>query len=149
MNLLIRLSLAPALFIWSCGDTPSNPVGSDTPPSIRMESAPDMHDAANSLDYTGTYRGILPCADCEGIATELTLVYDNTFTLKSTYLGKGDASEQVRTGFYSFQKHGSIITLIGMDAPNRFFTGENVLWPLDKEGNRPTGEAADKHALRK
>ena len=24
------------------------------------------HNAKNSLDYIGTYKGILPCADCEG-----------------------------------------------------------------------------------
>ncbi len=32
------------------------------------------------------YRGMLPCADCAGINTELTLNADQTFTLKETYL---------------------------------------------------------------
>lgn len=150
MNPIALFLFAPAFFMLACGEKPAPAAESDRDPEIRMESAPpDMHDAANSLDYTGTYRGILPCADCEGVRSELTLVYDNTFTLKTTLLGKGDGKEQVRTGFYSFQKHGSIVTLIGVEAPNRFFAGENVLWHLDQEGKRITGELADKYALRK
>lgn len=37
-----------------------------------------------------TYSGTLPCADCEGIVTELALHRppDNRFTLKETYQGK-------------------------------------------------------------
>lgn len=37
-----------------------------------------------------TYSGTLPCADCEGIVTELALHKqpDNHFTLKETYQGK-------------------------------------------------------------
>ena len=31
----------------------------------------DEHNAKNSLDYIGMYKGILPCADCEGIETFL------------------------------------------------------------------------------
>ncbi len=43
-------------------------------------------DTALSVTYSGT----LPCADCEGIVTELTLQKqpDNHFTLKETYQGK-------------------------------------------------------------
>lgn len=42
---------------------------------------------------TTTYSGVLPCADCEGIATELTLSAnaenkENHFTMKETYQGK-------------------------------------------------------------
>jgi copper homeostasis protein (lipoprotein) len=40
--------------------------------------------AANA--YVGTYEGILPCADCEGIETELALSPDTTFTLIEYYL---------------------------------------------------------------
>ncbi len=40
----------------------------------------------NSLDWNGTYEATLPCADCPGIKTILTLVADQTFTLSSTYL---------------------------------------------------------------
>lgn len=43
-------------------------------------------DTASGVTYSGT----LPCADCEGIVTELTLQKqpDDHFTLKETYQGK-------------------------------------------------------------
>ena len=49
-------------------------------------------DARTSLDWAGTYKGKLPCADCEGIETELMLHSDNTYMLSTTYLGKKDAA---------------------------------------------------------
>ncbi|HSH50375.1 MAG TPA: copper resistance protein NlpE N-terminal domain-containing protein, partial [Bacteroidales bacterium] len=30
---------------------------------------PDMHTSEISLDWQGTYKGVLPCADCPGIET--------------------------------------------------------------------------------
>lgn len=48
-----------------------------------------------------TYSGMLPCADCEGIVTELTLQKqpDDHFTLKETYQGKNQtfASDGIYT----------------------------------------------------
>lgn len=34
----------------------------------------DIHNAENSLDYEGTYKGVFPAADCPGIETTLTLI---------------------------------------------------------------------------
>ena len=36
-----------------------------------------------NLNFYGTYEGILPAADCEGIRTALTLKNDNTYVLRS------------------------------------------------------------------
>ena len=36
------------------------------------------HNAQNSLDWNGTYKGVLPCADCAGIEKEITLYKDQT-----------------------------------------------------------------------
>ena len=33
----------------------------------------DIHNAETSLDYEGTYKGVLPAADCPGIETTLIL----------------------------------------------------------------------------
>ncbi len=49
-------------------------------------------DSANAV-LLGNFEGVLPCADCGGIKTELTLYQDiansenNSYTLKETYLG--------------------------------------------------------------
>lgn len=115
-------------------------------PRITVENPPDMHNAANSLDYTGIYKGILPGADGEDREVELELTWEMNFSLKTP--GSGSA-ENARTGFYSFQKHGAIITLIGADPPNRFFAGENYLVPLDEAGHTPAGGRDARHALKK
>jgi len=44
----------------------------------------------NSLDWPGIYRGVLPCADCEGIETEIKINADLTYVISSTYLGKNE-----------------------------------------------------------
>ena len=36
----------------------------------------DQHNSRNSLDWNGVYKGVLPCADCEGIETVITLLND-------------------------------------------------------------------------
>ncbi|UKJ06494.1 copper resistance protein NlpE [Solitalea lacus] len=50
------------------------------------------------------YTGILPCADCRGLQTELELYSDNTFVLKETYMGKGDGKPFVTNGKYNTVK---------------------------------------------
>ena len=46
----------------------------------------------------GIYDGTFPAADCDGIRTQLVLNHDNTYTLRSEYLGHKDAT---------FQTHGT------------------------------------------
>lgn len=107
----------------------------------------DEHTAENSLDYLGVYKGILPCADCEGIETTITLNKDNTFHIKTTYLGnKGGTFEENGT----FKIKGNILTLEGIkDSSNQYFVGENHLKYLDMDGNIITGSLADHYILRK
>lgn len=40
------------------------------------------------LDFENSYRGVLPCADCEGIDYTLNLFADSTYYMKFDYLGK-------------------------------------------------------------
>lgn len=110
----------------------------------------DEHSAMNSLDWDGTYKGILPCADCEGIETTITLTDDQTYTMQTKYLGKSDAKYFDSKGKFNWDKAGQIITLEGIkDAPGKYFVGENTLTQLDMEGKRITGQLADKYILKK
>ncbi|MFX6794395.1 copper resistance protein NlpE N-terminal domain-containing protein, partial [Acinetobacter baumannii] len=63
----------------------STPV--QTAQSNNNEAVDTAHTAENSLDWDGKYKGTLPCADCEGIKTELELKDDKTYELTETYLG--------------------------------------------------------------
>ena len=45
----------------------------------RGRAVPDpAHNSRNSLDWAGIYEGVLPCADCPGIQTRLTLSRDES-----------------------------------------------------------------------
>lgn len=100
-----------------------------------------------SLDWSGTYSGTLPCADCDGIETLVQLNPDKTYTLKRKYLGK---SEEVYSGSetFSWNKEGSRITLSG-EKPGIYQVGENKLVQLDEDGNKITGQLAEKYLLMK
>jgi copper homeostasis protein (lipoprotein) len=107
----------------------------------------DHHTSANSIDWFGTYRGILPCADCEGIETEIILNKDKTYTLKTKYLGKANKPLEEK-GNFSWNDAGNTITLTGVTTkPSQYFVGENRLTQLDLSGNKITGVLADKYIL--
>ncbi len=109
----------------------------------------DHHNAANSLDYVGIYKGILPCADCEGIETSIELGSGNSYVKKMIYLGKADQKMIETSGTFTWSEDGSTITLIEDEEPNQYFVGENVLFHLDMDGNRIMGDLAIKYRLEK
>lgn len=149
--MLKKLSVfAFVLLLVSCGQKAKQTADSvEAKSSTEIAAVPDMHTAQNALDYDGKYKGVLPCADCEGIETELTLDRDGSYTLKTTYLGK-NATPFENSGTYTWAEDGSTIILSGItDAPNRYFVGENKIFQLDMEGNRISGELADKYMLKK
>lgn len=91
--------------------------------------------AQNALDWSGTYEATLPCADCPGIKTILTLNSDQTFQISKQYL-KNHTEETTTedTGRFEWQKNGSIIHLKGKETDLLLQVGENRLMALDKRG---------------
>ena len=55
-------------------------------PESAPMSADPAHNSRNSLDFAGVYEGVLPCADCPGIQTRLTLNRDVSYELSTLYL---------------------------------------------------------------
>ena len=91
----------------------------------------DIHNAENSLDYEGTYKGVFPAADCPGIETTLTLNPDKTFSLHSVYIDR-DSSFDEKGGELSYYK-----------------VEENHLRKLTMDKQEITGELADHYVLNK
>lgn len=118
------------------------------------EQAPDAaadaaHNSANALDWDGSYTGIVPCADCEGIATTLTLERSGNYTLRTQYLGKSEEVMQ-STGEFAWEADGNRLRLRGTNgAADRFQVGEGQLFQLDPDGGRISGALAEKYILRK
>ncbi len=107
------------------------------------------HNSQNALDWNGTYQGVIPCADCEGIKTSVTLAADGRFLRAMTYLGK-EENARLDSGTFSWDPSGSVITLQpDQGEPQLYQVGENILFHLDRDGNRITGDLADKYQLMK
>ena len=117
-------------------------------PEGKVITPADEHNARNSLDWAGTYKGTLPCADCEGIETEIQLNQDSTYALSRRYLGKNDTPFS-ENGKWSWVD-GSRIRLEGYkNSPQMYFVAEGKLIRLDEEGNSITGDLAAKYELQK
>jgi copper homeostasis protein (lipoprotein) len=101
----------------------------------------------NSVDWQGTYLGVLPCADCEGIKTRIVLNKDLSFIIETSYLGKEPKVFQTK-GAFTWDENGGIITL-GETEKQMYLVGENKLIHLDKNGKKITGDLADKYILKK
>jgi uncharacterized lipoprotein NlpE involved in copper resistance len=108
------------------------------------------HNSKNALDWYGIYKGIVPCADCEGIDTEITLTKDMMFILKTKYLGKGDQTVFEKKGTFTWDATGAVISLNDLKgSPNKYKVGENKLTQLDMEGKEISGTLAEKYILKK
>lgn len=109
----------------------------------------DEHNSRNSVDWNGTYQGVIPCADCEGIKTSITLMSNGEFSRTRTYLGKEETG-RTDSGTFQWDEAGSRVTLQPAEGESQMYqVGENILFHLDRDGNRITGELAEKYQLMK
>lgn len=128
-------------------ETPQAP-SSET--ETELETPDNAHNSENSLDWPGEYEGVLPCADCPGIQTKITLNDDKTYELEMEYLER--ESKVMDEGDFEWFDNGSKIRLKSQNKDEKdkaFLVGENQLFQLDENGERATGELADKFTLKK
>ena len=97
-------------------------------------------------DWAGTYVGTLPCADCEGIRTSLTIRADQTYTLVSDYLGREEYRFEEK-GQFAWIKEGEVIELRGDDQRSLYRVGKNTLTMLNSDGETATGPMAEMYYL--
>ncbi len=115
----------------------------------KTEVVTDSHSSKTAVDIIGVYSGVLPCADCEGIETILTIKDETNYLLTTKYLNKQTQAIE-RKGTYTWNDKGNTITLSGnKDMPNQFFVGENQVTQLDLKGNKITGNLANNYILKK
>ena len=100
-------------------------------------------------DLFGTYQGTIPCADCEGIETALTLAVDGSFTLDSRYLGKQDDPFN-ESGKFDLDREASMVVVQLSDGASQSYQLEGqTLFHLDQQGNRIQGDLAEHYQLMK
>ncbi|MGI2140653.1 copper resistance protein NlpE [Shewanella baltica] len=136
-----------ALFTTACSEAPKEETAVDTT-QVQTDAAktvPVGDTSQNSLDWAGSYEGVLPCASCEGIQTLITLQSDNSFVQETVYLGKDEKILKLM-GRAAWDEKGQKITL---EDGTQYLVGENQLIMLDTEGQRITGDLAANYVLKK
>lgn len=121
-----------------------------TPSSLNQNAPlPTGDTAETSLDWHGEYQGVFPCADCEGIKTELELNLDKTYELSEEYLGQGKGHETTVKGKFVFDRTNPSIIILDQAADGRrFFVGENQIFTLDRtSGKKIEGPLAQHYIL--
>ena len=133
---------AAAVALASCG-------GNAPRRSAQQETGafkPDIHNAETSLDYRGTYRGVLPAADCPGIETTLTLAPDGSYALHLKYIDRDSEFDEKGT----YKVKGNLLTLTPMDGqPEYYKVEENQVRKLDADKQPVTGALAENYVLKK
>ncbi|HSF46449.1 MAG TPA: copper resistance protein NlpE N-terminal domain-containing protein, partial [Chitinophagaceae bacterium] len=164
----MKIILCAIIFLTASVFSACNNAGSSNPGVDSIPEAPDTFvslqkintdtslsltpgdNSMTSLDWNGTYKGVTPCADCEGIETTLKLNLDKTYALSTKYLGKKEARTNMKSGSFEWSADGSTVNLKGItNSPSQYKVGENKLFQLDMQGKMIEGALASKYILTK
>ena len=147
----IIIVLAACLLFVSCKkEIKQVEIKPDSIVEVGVDTLSISDNSQNSLDWQGTYKGVTPCADCEGIETEIILNLDLTYVMKTKYLGKGDGKVFEEKGSFVWDKSGGNIILKGSKGgPSQYKVGENQLIQLDMDGKVIEGDIAEMFILKK
>ncbi|GAA5522062.1 copper resistance protein NlpE N-terminal domain-containing protein [Aliifodinibius salicampi] len=95
-----------------------------------------------------TYSSIIPCADCEGIAFELTLKENQKYESSSVYIGES-SRPFIEKGTWSV-KEDTLLALEEKSGTSKEFTiDDSLLVMLDQQGKEITGSLTDRYILDK
>lgn len=112
----------------------------------------DAHNSRNSLDWEGSYSGILPCEDCLGIDTYLKINLDHSYTATQRYLETDDllTEEIITEGSFYWNEEGSTIILDSIEGEiSTFRVNELYLTPVRDNGLEVQPETGNNFKLLK
>ncbi|MHB1321689.1 MAG: copper resistance protein NlpE [Acidithiobacillus ferrivorans] len=136
------LLLSAAILLGGCA---TQPAATTRTPAPKPGTAHTRH---ATLDWVGTYAGVLPCADCPGVREVITLNKDHAYEITTQYVDRGD--QLFRRGNVFSWVDGNTIRLEGVGAgPKLYRVGENRLTQLGRDGKVITGPRAARFILKK
>lgn len=112
------------------------------------EAAPASAEQALVEQMAAFYTGSLPCPDCDGIETMLTLNADEkrTFTLEENYKGKKPKTVET-SGTWTVA--GEVVTLNGKAGATKYQVTAEGLVSLNADGSKRDAASAKKYLLKK
>ena len=94
---------------------------------IHDEKPKQAVQADNTKVWSGTYRGILPCADCNRIELEIKLLPNFTYQMKTQKVGSLQFPPQIVRGKFKWRLDGD--GLIQLDDK-----GDNMVFFISQDG---------------
>jgi len=117
----------------------------------KIDHATHENHIDKSLEFRGVFYGYLPCNDCDGIKTTLSLKQNNNYLLV-TQPARESSREFYEKGKYSWDDEKHIVVLTpkkgGTSMRRYYIENEGTLIQLNEDGTRITDEA-DRYALRR
>ncbi len=104
------------------------------------ESSPVME------SITGTYLGMLPCADCEKISYRLQLKPDGSYSSHMVYVGKSDKAFD-ESGRFTLRSDGIVVLDKKEEGMKYFKKHPQGMQMLDSQGHEITGDLAGRYIL--
>ena len=95
--------------------------------SPKMHNGKQAVQADNVMAWSGTYRGVLPCADCNRIELEIVLFEDFHYQMKTEKVGSIQFPPQIVRGKFKWRFDG--VGLIQLDDK-----GGNMVFFVGKDG---------------
>lgn len=102
---------------------------------------------AQNLSWVGHYDGMLPCGDCEGIRTLLSLYENHTYILSMKREGSNNLPSIMR-GNFSWSEGHTVVQLDQNAQNRRYLVGDGSARLLNKDGSQITGVLADRYVLK-
>lgn len=104
-----------------------------------------------ALDWEGTYSGVLPCDNCAGIETYLTLREDHSFEMVQRSIKTiGDESPENKTsGEFNWNEEGTAISLPALEGELRLGVEDLYLVPLNAQNAKIPAEPGNNFKLMK
>lgn len=112
----------------------------------------DDHTTQSAIDWQGTYKWTLPCADCEWIETTITLNQDMTYVENLKYLSSNDEKkldEEVKWTFVWDTTWTKVTLTWSGEETKSYFVTEWEIQALDAEWNSFTWDIANNYILKK
>lgn len=129
----------PGLLLWA--GLLAACAGAESRPPAAASAAVDVHDSRSSLDWSGTYEGVVTCPDSPGVLTRLTLGRDGDFELRRRDLVRGAAPATAK-GRFTWEPDGNRIVLDAAGGARSVAIGEGRAIVLESDGCRPDAASA-------
>ena len=149
----VLMLLSGLMLLASCG----NNAPTEAPPAdsaiAKSDAVVPKIDTVAAQVNTESYSGIVPCADCKGVETSITLSSDGTFSKHLLYMdrkSKGAGSNEFSTtGKWMLHGMDTVHLTDVKDEPSLYIRTDSSLIQLDLSGKRITGKLAGKYELKK